>query len=424
MREGVLNTPAAMRRQNTLSVLTAVRRNGPLSRSELAKRTGLSKPTVNEIVASLLSQAYLREALDRSGRQERTGPRASQISFAAEIGAVLAIDVSIFKATAVVADLNGKVLATAQQMLKPKHQAGAKTFIKAIDDTVKLALGQAQLPRKRLWAVAIGVPGTLDPQSGAIRLAPTLARWGRRPLGRMLQDLFNCPVLIENEVHLSVLAEQRWGGALDVADAVYFHAGIGLALGLLIGGQIYRGADGIAGEIGYMVGSSEEDADAADFGAFEWSAGGLAFARLARKAVAKGRGERMLTLAGSRPDAIDAKIVFEAARAGDDVAQGIVDTIIDRLAIGVANLCCILNPAVVILGAGLSQAGADLLEPLRARVTALSPMPPRRFVVSELGARAVTLGAIEHALRAVEAARFNLFQDTLGFAPAREVALA
>ncbi len=101
-----------------------------------------------------------------------------------------------------------------------------------------------------------------------------------------------------------------------------------------------------------------------------------------------------------------------------------MDTVVDRLAIGVANLCCILNPAVVILGAGLSQAGADLLEPLRARVAALNPMPPRRFVVSELGARAVTLGAIEHALRAIEAARFNLFPDTPGLAPGREVALA
>ncbi len=223
-------------------------------------------------------------------KQGRTGPRASQISFAAEIGAVLAIDVSIYKVTAVVADLNGQVLATERLTLKPKHQASAKAFIKAIDETVRLALREAGLSRKRLWAVAIGVPGTLDPVSGAIKLAPTLARWGRHPLGRMLQDLFDCPVLIENEVHLSVLAEQRWGGALDVADAVYFHAGIGLALGLLIGGQIYRGADGIAGEIGYMLGASEEDADAADFGAFEWSAGGLAFARLARKTVAKGRG--------------------------------------------------------------------------------------------------------------------------------------
>jgi predicted NBD/HSP70 family sugar kinase len=424
VRQGVLNTPAAMRRQNTVTVLQAVRREGPLTRSDIAKRTGLSKPTVNDIVASLLSQAYLRETDGGPGRQERTGPRATLLQFAADVGAVLAVDLSIFKVTVVVADLDGSVRATQRLTLRSKHQANADAFVRAVDETVEGALREAGIARNELWFVAIGIPGTLDRDSGTIKLAPTLARWGRQPLGRMLQNLFDCPVLIENEVHLSVLAEQRWGGALDVSDAVYFHAGIGLALGLLIHGQIYRGADGIAGEIGYMLGASDEDVDAADFGAFEWSAGGLAFARLARQAVEKGCGAAMLALAGGRPERIDARIVFHAARSGDEAANDIVATVVDRLAIGVANLCCILNPAVVILGAGLSQAGDDLLEPLRARVTALSPMPPRRFIVSELGARAVTLGAIEHALRAVEAARFHLFPDDGGPAIRPETALA
>jgi predicted NBD/HSP70 family sugar kinase len=424
VRESVLNTPAAMRRQNTMTVLQAVRRDGPLTRSDVARRTGLSKPTVSEIVASLLSQGYLRESEEGSGKQERTGPRASLLQFAADLGAVLAIDLSIYKVTAVVADLDGTVRATQRLTLKAKHQASADAFVRSVDETVEAALRDAGVSRDRLWFAAIGIPGTLDRDSGTIKLAPTLARWGRQPLGRMLQDLFSCPVLIENEVHLSVLAEQRWGGALDVTDAVYFHAGIGLALGLLVHGQIYRGSDGIAGEIGYMLGSSDEDADAADFGAFEWSAGGLAFARLARRAVEKGRGAGMLALAGGRPEKIDAKLVFQAARSGDSAASAVIATVVDRLAIGVANLCCILNPAVVILGAGLSQAGDDLLEPLRARVAALSPMPPRRFVISKLGARAVTLGAIEHALRAAEAARFNLFPDDNGPATRPEAALA
>lgn len=415
-----------MRQQNTVTVLKAVRRDGPLSRSDIAKRTGLSKPTVNDIVAALVQQAYLREGDDLSVRQERTGPRASQITFAADVGFVLGIDLSIFKVTVTVADLNGTDCATEKLVLKPRQTADAEAFVKTIGLVIDRALARACLTRAQVWAVGIGVPGTVDRGSGAIRLAPTLARWSHLPLGAMLRDLFDCPVLIENEVHLSVLAEQRWGGALDVADAVYFHAGIGLALGLLIRGEIYRGAEGVAGEIGYMHGAGEEDAEAAEFGAFEWAAGGLAFARLAQRAVTAGRGEALLARAGGKPGRIDAKLVFEAARAGDATAQGIVATIVDRLAIGVANICCILNPGVVILGAGLSQAGPDLLEPLKARVAALSPMPPRRFVVSELGTGAVILGAVEQALRTVEAARFNLFPDLpsgIG-APGREAAVA
>ena len=139
-----------------------------------------------------------------------------------------------------------------------------------------------------------------------------------------------------------------------------------------------------------------------------------------RRATASACCER----AGGKLDRIDAKIVFEAAREGDAAAQTIVDTIVERLAIGVANICCILNPAVVILGAGLSQAGADLLEPLAGARRGADPDAAAALHRFRARARAVILGAVEHALRAIEAARFNLFADAPGPAPHREVALA
>ena len=116
--------------------------------------------------------------------------------------------------------------------------------------------------------------------------------------------------------------------------------------------------------------------------------------------------------------------MFEGARGGDPVAEAIVVTITERLAIGIANVCCVLNPAVVILGAGLSQAGNQLLLPLKQRVADLIPMPPRRFILSDLGTRAVVLGALEHALRTVEDAKFNLYADAPNAVPVQEAALA
>ena len=411
MSTDVLTNPAQMRQQNATSVLKAVRTFGPMSRSDVAKRTGLSKPTVNEIVSSLLFQGYLDEAHAPATERQRPGPKASQLTFVSNVGFVLGIDLSLYKIAVTLADLNGVARGSILVPVEPGQRRTARTFVGAVDRAVGRVLQQVGVARDDIWRVCLGVPGAFDPESGSIRLAPTLAQWRDVPLGTMLRELFSCPVLIENEVHLSVLAEQRWGGAKDVRDAVYFHAGIGLALGLLIDGKIYRGADGIAGEIGYMLGATSEAPDHSDFGAFEWSAGGLAFTRLAQKAIAEGRGLHLLRRAGGQADAIDAKLVFAAAREGDTAAAEIVDTIVERLAIGIANICCILNPAVVILGAGLAQAGADLLHPLQARVAALSPMPPRHFTVSELGPQAVILGAVEHALRAVEAARFNLFAD-------------
>src|SRR5918996_1827167 len=172
-------------------------------------------------------------------------------------------------------------------------------------------------------AVAVGTPGVVDPASGRIALAPQLPGWEGLELRQELGRSFRCPVLVENEVRLSVLAERWQGAAQGIDDAVYIQIGVGIGGGILIGGELYRGADGAAGEIGYLP--YPYDSPLANGpGPFEHSAGGSAFARLGRGAGAGGGGELFTQLAGGDPEAVDAEVVFAAAAEGDEVARAII----------------------------------------------------------------------------------------------------
>jgi predicted NBD/HSP70 family sugar kinase len=412
MTDGVqaATTPTVMRRTNATLVLQAVRDHGPLSRAGLARLTGLSKPTVNAIVSRLCARGYLREG-GSPGKQERPGPRATSLSFVAEVGTLLALDLGSTRLAAMVTDLAGRPLAHEQRRLDDGAQATTDRFMAAVDELVEAALEAAGVSRDRLWSVGVGVPGFIDQERGSLTLAPAFAGWRNVPFRQLLASRFGCPVFIDNKVQLAVLAEQRWGAARDVQNAVYLHLGTGIGMGLLIRGEIFCGADGFAGEVGFMDLPDPADPTPDDFGSFEWAAGGLAYARLGRRAVRNRQSPRLAELSRQAGGAVRAEMVFEAAREGDTAARAIVATLIGRLATGVANICCVLNPEMVILGAGLSRAGAMLLDPLRERVAALVPMPPRQMTLSALGGRSTVLGAVERALRAVEDNRFRLFED-------------
>jgi glucokinase len=212
-------------------------------------------------------------------------------------------------------------------------------------------------------------------------------------------------VLVDNEVRLSLLAERWRGTAQGIDDAFLVQIGVGIGGGVLIAGDVYRGASGAAGEIGYLPLFDGEESSRR-LGPFEHAAGGTAFARLARRAVARGDGHAMLELAGGEPDAIDAEVVFAAAARGDAAATTIVEEVLERLARGIAAAVVLLDPSTVILGGGVSRAGASLLGPLERRVCELVPVAPR-MILSSLGDEAVALGAVRLALQAVEARLFD-----------------
>src|SRR5437763_4987179 len=379
-------SPGLLRRLNSAAVLHAVRADGPVSRSDLARATGLSKPTVNAAVELLMEQGYVSE--DGEAASGRPGRRPRLLRFASGLGHVLGIDIGANKVLVLVADLAGEVLATERRKTGAR---GTDALLALVEEAVASALEAADVPRASVIAVGVGTPGVVDPVSGRVTLAPQLAGWEGIELGARLEPAFDCPVVVDNEVRLSLLAERWRGAAQEIDDAFFVQIGIGIGGGVLFGGEVYRGAGGAAGEIGYLPPFDGEEASDG-LGPFEHAAGGSAFARLAQRAGLA---------------AVDAETVFAAAATGDAVANQVLETLLDRLARGIAAAIVVLNPATVIVGGGISRAGEQLRGPLEQRIRALVPVPPR-VILSQLGDEAVALGGVRLALQRVEQTLFEL----------------
>lgn len=400
-------SPSLMRQLNLASVLKVVRTQGPIPRPELARVTGLSMPTVKQLVEVLAARGYVEE-IDPPADAElprRPGPRARLISFRATLGYVLAVDVGAYNTVAKLADLSGSVVSSARSVhLEPADRDAA---LAAIRSSANSLLAESGVQCSDVRAVVIGTPGVVDPQTGAISLAPQITNWDGVDLGAELSGMFGCPVAVENEAHLSLIAEQWIGAARSYLNVVYIQLGIGIGAAILIDGHLYRGGSGAAGEIAYLVtdGDVDEPRDSAA-GPFEWFAGGDAFRRRGAMAAIGDRGALLLSMAGGDPEAVTAQIVFDAAATGDAAASEIATTILARLGREVANVASILDPDLILLGGGIANAGESVLTPIRDAVTRFTPRPPV-VQLSDLGGDGTVLGAIRRAIDIADEATFS-----------------
>jgi predicted NBD/HSP70 family sugar kinase len=414
---GLGASPSLLRRLNSTLILETIRSDGPISRASLARATGLSKPTVNQVAELLLEQGFVEEtAEDGAGTgPRRPGPRARLLRFRADLGHVLGIDVGADHALALVADLSGRIVATGRRDIG--ERPARNRVLAQLEGAARDALAAAGLTADAIRSAGVGTPGIVDPASGRISLAPQIDGWDGLDLGGHLQGTLGCPVVADNETRLSLLAECWRGAARGVADAAYVQVGIGIGGAILIGGTLHRGKSGAAGEIAYMLDVVDGDepvaaagtdgsASVAGAGPFERAAGGRAYARFGSSAARGPGGELLRELAGGDPDAVSARTVFAAADRGDPAAAAIVARLTERLGRGVANVATVLDPDLLVLGGGIANAGAALLDPIERAVRAAVPSPPR-VVLSELGDDGAALGAVRRALDHADALLFS-----------------
>ena len=313
---------------------------------------------------------------------------------------MLGIDIGANKLLVVVADLNGDVVASERRPVRARERADAAALLKHVQAAATTALAAAGTRRSLLQAVGVGTPGVVDPATGRLSLAPQLGGWEGLPLGRRLQRSFPCPVLVENEVHLSVLAERWRGAAQGIDDALFVQAGYGIGGGLLVGGRLYRGANGAAGEIGYLP-FTEDWSPRDGLGPFEHAAGGSAYARHGRRAAATRAGGGCSSSPAATPTRSTPRSSSPPRPRATPRRLRIVDTLVGRLARGIAAAAIVVDPQTVIVGGGLSRAGESLLRPLERELADLVPIPPQ-VVLSDLGEEAVALGAVRLAVQTVE----------------------
>ncbi len=367
--------------------------------------TGLSAPTVTNVVQYLLDSGHVRPLTTEQPRSD--GRRPTLYEFCADLHSVLGVDIGADKLMIVLADLDGRVLGMRRRATSRLRKRGPDELLKLIRGTAVELMAEHNVADGDLLAVGVGTPGVVS-AGGVVTIAPQLDGWEGLDLRARLAELFGCRVHVEREVILSLLAEQWVGVAQNLDDALFIQLGIGVGAALLLNGDAYRGADGSAGEIGLMPVSGQTPSGGghprliAGYGPFESVTGGAALAREGAAAARTADGAAMLAIAGGDEAAVSAAVVFEAAAAGDRAASMIVNEALTILAQGIASLVCVLNPRAVILSGGMSRADDQVLRcPLEAKVAALVPFPPA-FVTSTVGEEAVALGAIRRVTQTLE----------------------
>lgn len=374
--------PALLRALNERTVLDAVRASGPVSRAEVARQTGISRPTVSLVLRSLLEDGLVRET-DHDPERPHYG--ATYYEADPEAAVVLGVDFGARAVRTAVCDLNGEV--RAREEIRSRGSVAERIHVLA--SSCRSLLRKSKLPPDLLENAVIAVPAVVSPADGKVSSAD-LQGLGSGDLREQLEQALRVPVRLENDVNLAAIAEQRNGVAQGVADFAFLLVGSGLGAAVVLDWKLYRGHNGAAGELDAVRSGRADDVDPC----------AAAISKLAAEA------------AGGKETALEppyeAREIFAAVREGDAAAGAVVDETARRIALHVLPLAATLDLPLVVLG-GSVGANAELLDPVRHYLEEWLPFPAPRVEVSALGEAAVIEGAlaagVEAALERVFARR-------------------
>jgi glucokinase len=311
------------------------------------------------------------------------------------MGLTVGVDVGGTKIAAGVVDEQGTIVATSRRESPAMDsEAVEATIAELVLDLTK---------EHAIEAVGVGAAGFVDVRRATVLFAPNIA-WRDEPLKAELERLTDLPVVVENDANAAAWGEFAFGGGKDVDDFLLVTVGTGVGGGIVLDGQLHRGAFGVAAEIGHLrVVPNGRPCGCGNLGCWEQYASGSALVRDAQERVAAGGDDvaGLLKRAGGRVEDLTGPIVTEAAQAGDTVAIELLAEVGRWLGEGIASLTAVLDPAVVAIGGGVSEAGDLLLEPIRrhfrANLTARAYRPELEIRRAELGNKAGLIGAADLA---------------------------
>jgi predicted NBD/HSP70 family sugar kinase len=390
-RGGSQGSLESLRELNRLRVVDALRSAGQLSRSEIARRTGLSRSTVSTLVADLVDRGFITEQTDAVDGTAAQGRPPTMLSLDRSAGAAVGIDLDHDRVRVAVSDLSRTVLAEATEFADVDHDADQSMDLAA--RLVDRILEEADIDATRVLGVGVAIAGPVDVTHGSLHPSSILPGWGGVDLADELSARLGLPVYVDNDANLGALAEVTLGAGRNVKYAAYLQIGVGVGAGLIVDGRLFRGAFGAAGEMGHVV----VDDDGAicrcgNRGCLETVASGPALARL---------------LADSRGEDLTVTQIIELAISGDLGCRRAIADAGRHVGRAVGALCNLFNPQMVVVGGELSAAGELLLGPLRESVMRSAvPMATGGLdvVAGVLGERANVLGALALAIAQSEQA--------------------
>jgi predicted NBD/HSP70 family sugar kinase len=367
-------------------VVRVLREAGALSRAEIARRSALSRATVSSVLAELRAEGLVLETDAAPDRQAGRPPSLARLSRAA--GSAVGVDFGKRHLRVAVADLGHEVLAERGVELDPDH--AAEHGMEAALALVEEVLAEAGIDRSAVVGVGMGVPGPIHQATGVLGSSTILPGWVGVRAAEAMTERLRLPVRVDNDANLGALGEWTWGAAKGCDDVVYLKLATGIGAGLIVGGRPFRGTGGTAGELGHtIVDPAGPICLCGNRGCLETIVAIPALLELLTPALGR----------------VTWRDVLSRAVDGDVACRRVIADAGSAIGAAAATICNLVNPARIVVGGDLGQAGDLLLEPMRhelRRAAIPSAAEDVEVVSGVLGERAEVLGAIALALRELE----------------------
>ncbi|MCF1481037.1 MULTISPECIES: ROK family transcriptional regulator [Rhizobium/Agrobacterium group] len=379
------STPPMLRQISVRAAMDILLHQGPTSRADLAKKTGLSKQTMSEVIRTLETAGWVRVKGIVSGK---VGRSAVTYEVAPDAGFVIGMDIGATTIRVAIADIAGTIV---HEVEKSAGEHGGEALLAHVSGIVEASLKKARVSRSKVLLAAVAMPGVIDPETGRLSLAPNLSEIGSLDVIKALQGIFRCDVIIENDVNAAVIGESWKGSGIGLDSVAFVSLGTGIGLGVLFNGKLMRGAKGAAGEIGYLpFGADPYNSESLERGALECAIG------------ARGILERY----GNPGDGgMTVRDILEAAEKGDAKALATVQETARLAALLVVSVHAMLDPGKIILGGNVGR------NPLMVRMVkealATSTRSSISLEASTLASRATLVGAVAIALNQLHNALFS-----------------
>ncbi|MGR6543532.1 ROK family transcriptional regulator [Paenibacillus tundrae] len=382
-------TPQYIRNLNENLILDALIVHGMLSRADISRQTGLSKPTVSSAVEHLIARNLVLE----TGRAENAqGRKATLIRFNELAYYICGVDIGATRIRIALSNLNGEILdyQTYPMSIQQSEPGQGEQLLQTVQKHLDELLQHNHLNWNEVQCIGFGIPGVILPGSGEIsRIVDPLAGLEQALSLDSLSAAFPCEVILDNDVNLAALGEYRDGAASDSELFVFISLGVGTGAGIMVNGQLLRGMRGLAGEVAEMMQEGRRLEDVL-------SAGGLTdmATNLLDEAQLQHNDPRIIELRSQ----LTPEKLFEAARLGNSYAVEVIKKYCQMLALTLRNISVLLAPHLIVLGGGIGGNGDVLLPYLQEIMNEQFPVQPE-LICSKLGERTVVTGAVHIALQ-------------------------
>lgn len=377
---------------NKRAILKLIKEKSEISRSAIAKETGMTPPSVTRIVDELVRSDKLVEYV---GIGSSSGGRPPVIvKFKNENNYIIGIDLGATYIRGCLVDLNARFISEIQ--VPTEIERGFNNIIEKVVQLINKLISRKE-PESKIWGIGIGVAGLVNIETGIIESSPDF-KWTNINLRKELENRINLPFFYDNSTRLMASGELYFNNQRNLSDFAVINVGYGIAAGIVINGKIVKGDAGFAGELGHISVDTCSDVECkcGMKGCLEALASGHRIASLAKNRFNDEDAETLRTYSKNNQNEVNAEIVAKAAKQGDPVSIQIYNEVTEYLCIGIGTLANLLNPEVIYIGGGVALNGKfffDLINSKKSKYL-LSPNSNLQILPATFGEQATSIGAV------------------------------